>query len=107
MELLYDYRAIRRGLWNYFVIIVPGDAGLMALLCDYRAGRLGLWNQFTIIVPGDRASGTTLRLSCRETELMASPSGSYDVRTAIYSKLLIFILIHFLNIAYTTGFIMY
>ena len=79
----------------------------MALLCDYRAGRLGLWNQFTIIVPGDRASGTTLRLSCRETELMASPSGSYDVRTAIYSKLLIFILIHFSNIAYTTGFIMY
>src|SRR5699024_12320119 len=53
-------------LWNYFVIIVPGDRAsgttlrlscqetdLVELLYDYRAIRRGLWNYFVIIVPGD------------------------------------------------------
>ena len=72
MELLCDYRAGRRGFWNYFVIIVPGDGPsgttlrlschktrLVELLYDYRAIRQALWNYFMIIVPGDRPSGTT------------------------------------------------
>ncbi|HIZ71002.1 MAG TPA: hypothetical protein H9808_04475 [Candidatus Atopostipes pullistercoris] len=63
-------------MWNYFVIIVPGDrpcgttlrlsgheTGLVELLYDYRAGRRAFWNYFVIIVPGDRPCGTTLRLS--------------------------------------------
>jgi len=73
VELLCDYRAMRQALWNYFVIIVPGDEAcgttlrlschktkLVELLYDYRAGRRAFWNYFVIIVPGDGPSGTTL-----------------------------------------------
>ena len=78
MEPIYNYRARRRGLWNQFTIIVPGDRASEPPY-DYRAVRRSLWHLLVALM----------------------------MRTAIYSKLLIFILIHFLNIAYTTGFIMY